>query len=460
MTRPPVANLPAEEALIGAMLYSGRPIELAQDANLQPGDFHNHNLAAIYTAILDCAAKGPVDPLVVSTHLKATGNPIANGAGEYVALIGLTERCPAVSNAKAYVEQVKRAAVLRGIATAGEEIAALAYDQPGDAATDDLLAAATTKLDAVRRDDAAGGFVTMESAIAATWDELHRRHDAGTTLLGLSTGFAVVDDLLGGLRSDQLIIVAARPAMGKTALALNIVRHNTMQDGKTVAFFNLEMSAGDLAGRLLSDLAAIPNRRMQSVAPRSSDFEPITTAVTKWGNSARRRLFIDDTPSMTPTLMRTRCRRLQRELAKEGRSLDLVVVDYLQLLGLGRRAENRQNEVGAVSRELKLLARELRVPVVALCQLSRGLESRDDKRPRLSDLRDSGEIEQNADKVLFLHRPEVYDRDNESLRGRALVVVAKNRNGAVGEEELRFVPEFVRFEDAVPSVALRGRLAG
>jgi replicative DNA helicase len=440
-------NLEAEEAVLGAMLINPRAIEMVDEVGLRASDFYRPSHRIIYEAIRSLAARDAVDELTVVNELRHIGK--LNEAGGQIAIVSLAERVPSVANARAYAEEVLSQSVLRGLVDTGHKIAQLGYEHPDDPPA--LVDQAGVLVSELAQQRESADFVDMAELLNPIYDELTERAESGGKSRGLPTGFIDFDHLTGGLQPGSLVIIAARPAMGKTSWALNIAEHIALVERKPVAVFSLEMTAQDLVTRMLCSVAKVDARRIRNDVPHESDWPLLVEAIGKL-NQARGLLHIDQSSSLTPLELRSKVRRLNARLKEHG-GLSAIFVDYLQIMEAGRRFDNRQNEVAYMSRQLKALALELNVPIVALSQLSRQSESRGgDKRPLLSDLRDSGAIEQDADLVAFLHRPEYYDRDDPSLQGKAEIIVAKHRNGEVGAKWLGFLAKYTKFVNlATPS---------
>ena len=281
----------------------------------------------------------------------------------------------------------------------------------------------------------------MSDLVKQTYDELDKRSQGGGEITGVSSGFRELDNITAGLQRGELIIIAGRPSMGKTAFALNIAEHTALADDNPVAIFSMEMSASALAQRMISSLGRVNAHSIKTGKLEEKDWNRIDGAIQQIKNAP---IYIDDTPSLTPIELRARARRIQRE-----KGLELIVVDYLQLMSVPGSNENRAVEISEISRNLKALARELNIPVIALSQLNRSVEQRTDKRPQMSDLRDSGAIEQDADLIAFIYREEVYDKETDK-KGVALIDIAKQRNGDIGEFNLTFLGRYTKFENWVP----------
>ncbi len=430
--RVPPNDLQAEESLLGAMLLSRDAIASAVES-CRTEDFYRPAHGHIFEAICSLYAQGePADPITVADELKrADLLEAAGGPGD---LIGLQANTPAIANAARYARIVQEHALLRRLISVAGEIAEMGYSLPDDvAAAMDRAEAMVFEVVERRVTDS---LKPLRELLAASLDHLEALYNRGDTITGVPTGFTDLDERLSGLQSSALVIVGARPSMGKTSFALGVAAHAAIEKRLPVLFFSLEMSHLELTQRLLCSEARVDSSRMRNGKLHESDWPKVVNAIGKLGEAP---LFIDDNPNLTVMEIRGKARRLK---SREG--LGLIVVDYLQLMSGHGPAENRQVEVSEISRGLKILARELAVPVVALSQLSRNLETRADKRPVLADLRESGSLEQDADVVLFIYRDEVYNKDSAD-KGAAEIIIAKHRNGPTGMSQLAFLDHFTRF---------------
>ena len=380
-------------------------------------DFYRPQNETIYTVITDLYARGePADPITVSAELSRTGDLQRVGGGPY--LHSLTAAVPTTANATHYARIVREKAMLRRLVSAGTRIVQLGYSEEGGE-VDDLLDAAQAEVHAVAENRQKQDYISLGEMSEDILGELENIANNKGKLTGVPTGFSDLDRLTQGLHPGQMIIIAARPAMGKSTLALDICRSAAIHHRIPAALFSLEMSRSEIAMRLLSAETGVFLSKMRSGEMTVPDWTAVTQRV---GEISAAPLFIDDSPNMSMLEIRSKCRRL-----KQQHNLGLVVLDYLQLMSSGKRVESRQQEVSEFSRSLKLLAKELEVPVIAVAQLNRGPEQRSDHRPLLADLRESGSLEQDADVVFLLHRPDYYDADDR--QGEADIIVAKHRNG-------------------------------
>lgn len=439
--RIPPHNLDAEKAVLGALLTNGSNMGAVVDtvtSILKSEDFYRDAHRIIYDAILEIVhANKTADFITVGEELDRRKRLDAVGGLAYITSLANES----VSyNVEEHAKIISEKAQLRRLIDAGNKIVGMTYageDEP----TAILNKAEQMVLDVSGQTQSESSFAAIGEVVLSNLDKLNalQQHDGAIT--GVPTGFKDVDHIFNGLQKSDLILVAARPAMGKTAFTLNIAQNVTMLYDKTVAFFSLEMGKEQLVGRILSSVAGVSSEKLRRANMDPADWEKVIAAADRMSKS---KLFIDDMPGLTVQDMRSKLRRLKVE-----HGLDLVIVDYIQLMqgrNAGKGSENRQQEVSEISRNLKLIAREFNVPVIALSQLSRSVESRPDKRPVLSDLRESGSLEQDADIVIFLYRDKYYDENSEK-GDNAEVLIRKNRNGSVGTVELQFVGELTQFRD-------------
>ena len=423
-------SLEGEQAVLGSMLIDPDCVKNVMD-RLRPGDFYLRQNREIFETIYTMFSYArPIDGITVFGEMEKAGLTDGNTRSYLAQLMEIT---PTSANVLEYAAIVRDKALLRLVAQAAGEITALVQEGMGEAG--EILEASEQKIYAIRRGQSAQEMVPLRQVLPDVLDRLGEMSEHENHLPGLSTGLSAIDQKITGLNKSDLILLAARPGMGKTSLALNVAL-NVAREGKTVAVFSLEMSREQLATRLLSSEALVENNRLRTGLLRETDWEKIAGAATVLN---RLDIRIDDNPLLSVADMNAKCRRLE--------GLALVVVDYLQLMtsaGGGRGGENRQQVVSDMSRMLKIMAKELNVPVICLSQLSRANEKRDDKRPMLSDLRESGAIEQDADIVLLLYRDDYYNEDSEK-HNIAECIVAKNRHGETGKVELRWMPEYTQF---------------
>jgi len=437
--RLPPQSIEAEQSVLGALLIDrDAVIEVAE--LLRPEDFYRSHHGTIYGAVLELSEKRePVDLVTVSEVLERQGQLDAIGGSAYLtSLINLT---PTAVNAVYYARIVERKAVLRGLISAAGRIAGIGYDEGTDVEVS--IDRAEQELFSVSQKRVASGFSPLRTLLHSAYDRLDYLHQHKGEVSGIRTGFADLDAMTTGLQKSDLIILAARPSIGKTSLALNMAEHAAVREGKTVGIFSLEMSKEQLVLRLLSSVANIDSQRLRTGFLEEMDFTRLAPAMNTLAEAP---IFIDDTPNITTMELRTKARRLQAESG-----LDLVIVDYLQLMQSSTQSKdaNRVQEVAEISRGLKALARELQVPVISLSQLSRQAEMRESREPRLSDLRESGSIEQDADLVMFLWREKERGSDEQDSDGEIVKLkLAKHRNGPTGEATLWFKKRQTRFVSA------------
>ena len=433
LTRQMPHSLEGEQAVLGSMLIDPECIKDVMD-KLQPGDFYLRQNREIFEAIYSMFSYArPVDGITVAEELRKNGTYDEQTTRRYLA--ELMEITPTSANVMEYVKIVRDKALLRGVAIAASEITAMVQEGIGTAS--DTLDAAEQKIFAVRRGQSAQDMVPISRVLPDVLERLGEMTESQDHMPGLSSGFSAVDAKITGLNKSDLLLLAARPGMGKTSFALNIALNVARSSRKTVAVFSLEMSAEQLVTRILSGEALVENYRLRTGNLREADWQKIAAAASVLNQLDIR---VDDNPMLSAADMHAKCRRLD--------NLGLVVIDYLQLMtsagDKGNRGENRQQVVSDISRMMKIMAKELNVPVICLSQLSRANEKRDDKRPMLSDLRESGAIEQDADIVMFLYRDDYYNEDSEK-HNIAECIIAKNRHGETGKVELRWMPEYTQF---------------
>ncbi|HET9076771.1 MAG TPA: replicative DNA helicase [Acidimicrobiales bacterium] len=430
--RVPPHNLDAERSLLGAMLLSRDAIAAAMET-CGSEDFYKPAHAHIFEAINNLYNVGePADPVTVADELSRAG--LLESVGGLPALVALQAETPATTNASRYARIIEEHALLRRLIAVASEIAEMGYSVPDDVAESLDRAEALVFNVAERR--VTDSLRPLNELLSSSLDRLEHLFDRGETITGVPTGYVDLDERLYGLQPNALIIVGARPAMGKTSFALGMAAHAAVEARVPTLIFSLEMSCDEITNRLLVSEARVDAGRMRNGRLSEPDWPKISQAVARLGDAP---LFIDDNPSTTVMEIRAKARRLK---SRQG-GLGLIIVDYLQLMSHSS-AENRQLEISSISRGLKVLARELEVPVVALSQLSRQLEARADKRPQLADLRESGSLEQDADVVMFLYRDEVYNPESAD-RGTAEIILAKHRNGPTGKVQLAFLDHYTRF---------------
>lgn len=436
----PPYSISAEQSVIGALMLDKQAWDKVADF-LVEDDFYRRDHQLIYRAIKLLAEKqSPLDVITLSETLEQLGWLEECGGLAYLAT--LAKETPSAANIVAYAEIVREKSVLRQLISSGSDIADLAF-YPQGRQTIELIESAEQKVfhiaDQYRRKGT--GFSPIKPLLAKAIDRIEMLFQKDGHITGASTGFTDFDDMTSGMQPSDLVIVAGRPSMGKTTFAMNIAEHVAIKEQVPVAVFSMEMPGEQLAMRMISSLGRIDQHRVRTGKLEDDEWPRMTSAINIL---AETKLYIDDTPAMTPTEVRARCRRLARE--NDGQ-LGLVVLDYLQLMQ-SPGSESRVNEISDISRSLKALAKELNVPVIALSQLNRSLEQRPNKRPIMSDLRESGAIEQDADVIVFIYRDEVYNKETTD-KGTAEIIIAKQRNGPIGTTRLTFLGQYTRFENFI-----------
>ncbi len=433
--RTPPQDVAAEQSVLGGMMLSKDAIADVIE-QVRGTDFYRPAHELVFEAILDLYGRGePADAVTVAAELTKRGELGRVGGAAY--LHTLISSVPTAANAGYYGEIVRERAVLRRLVDAGTKIVQLGYAS-GGGDVDDLVNQAQAEVYSVTERRTSEDYVPLSETIEGTINEIEISEGRGDEMIGVPTGFADLDQLTNGLHPGQMIVLAARPAMGKSTVGLDIARSCSIKHGKTSVIFSLEMSRNEITMRLLSAEASVNLQHMRKGTMREEDWTKLARTM---GRVSEAPLFIDDSPNMSLMEIRAKCRRL-----KQRHDLKLVVIDYLQLMSSGKRVESRQQEVSEFSRALKLLAKELEVPVIAVSQLNRGPEQRTDKKPAMSDLRESGSIEQDADMVILLHREDAYDKESPRA-GEADLIVAKHRNGPTANITVAFQGHFSRFVD-------------
>ncbi|MBW4719394.1 replicative DNA helicase [Saccharothrix sp. SC076] len=438
--RQPPQDLAAEQSVLGGMLLSKDAIADVVEV-LAPNDFYRPAHQAVYDCVLDLYGRGePADPITVSAELERRGELLRVGGAPY--LHTLIATVPTAANASYYAEIVAEKAVLRRLVEAGTRIVQLGYNGAEGADVDEVVDRAQAAIYEVTERRASEDYVVLEELLQPTMDEIDAIASRGGSSLGIPTGFADLDELTNGLHPGQMIIVAARPGVGKSTLGLDFARSCSVKHGMTSAIFSLEMSRTEIVMRMLSAEAKIRLGDMRGGRMTDDDWTRLARRMSEISEAP---LFVDDSPNLTMMEIRAKARRL-----KQRHDLRLVVVDYLQLMSSGKRSESRQQEVSEFSRNLKLIAKELEVPVIAISQLNRGPEQRTDKRPQLSDLRESGSLEQDADMVILINRPDAWERDDPRA-GEADLIIAKHRAGPTATITVAHQLHYSRFADLAQS---------
>jgi len=433
----PPHSIEAEQSVLGGLMLDDTAWDRIAD-KLGPDDFYRRDHRIVFDGIRQLVQdNSPIDVITVSEFLEKR-NEIREAGG--LAYLGeLARNTPSAANVTAYADIVRERAILRGLIHAGGEITQSAFNPEGRSSGELLDKAEQLVFSLAEQGKrAGGGFLSVKEILPAVVDRIDTLFHRDNPITGTATGFKDLDDKTSGLQAGDLIIVAGRPSMGKTALAMNMAEQAAIKERLPVVIFSMEMSAEQLMMRMISSLGRIDQHTVRTGKLTDTDWPRLTSAVSLLEGTS---LFIDDTPALTPTELRARCRRLKRE-----HGLGLVIVDYLQLMQVLGTRENRATEISEISRSLKALAREVKAPLVALSQLNRGLEQRPNKRPVMSDLRESGAIEQDADVILFIYRDEVYNEDSPD-KGMAEIIIGKQRNGPIGHINLTFLGQYTRFEN-------------
>jgi replicative DNA helicase len=424
----------AEISVVGAVLRTETAVAAVLE-HVTAADFYRHDLATIFrTAVGLWGAGHPVDPVAVHAKLEETGQSAA--AGGKARVHEVAQIVTATANAAHHAKTVRELSILRSLLGAGQDIVQLAKER-GEP-TRDLVAKAEQRLFEVSQRDDGGELVPLRGSLVETFERVQTLYELGATVTGLSSGFPDLDQVTAGFQPGNLVILAARPSMGKSALGLCIAANAAVSAGVPTAFFSLEMSVQEIAQRMMCLDSRVDSHKIRTGQLSADDWPRLSAACARLENAP---LYVDDTPGLSLLELRSRAQTLKRREPKLG----LVVVDYLQLMTAGGSVESRLQEVSAVSRGLKALAKDLDVPVLALSQLSRAVEQRTDKRPVLSDLRESGSIEQDADIVMFIYRDEYYNHEESEQQGIAELHIAKHRNGPTGTIELAFMKRFAKF---------------
>ncbi len=439
----PPHSIQGEQSVLGGLMLDNSAWERIADQVLE-GDFYRQEHRLIFAAISSQANEGQnFDVVTLAEHLERCGDLESVGGLPY--LVRLAEETPSAANIKSYANIVREYSVMRQLISASTDIAESAYRPQGRKCAE-LLDEAERKVFQIAEQTTrgGGGFEPIKSLLTKAVDRIETLFQQDEPITGVSTGFTDFDMMTSGLQHADLVIVAGRPSMGKTTFAMNIAENVAIQAGKAVAVFSMEMPGDALAMRMMSSLGRIDQLRVRTGKLEDDEWPRLSSAVSML---AETRLYIDDTPALSPTEVRARARRLKREHD----DLGLIVIDYLQLMQAPGEGDNRTNEISAISRSLKALAKEIDVPVIALSQLNRSLEQRTNKRPIMSDLRESGAIEQDADLIVFIYRDEVYNEDSAD-KGIAEIIIGKQRNGPIGTTRLTFLGKYTKFENYIDNV--------
>ena len=440
--RVPPHSIEAEQAVIGGLLLDNRAWENIAD-KLVEEDFYRFDHKLLFSAIRELESRNePFDAVTLSQCLER--NDQLEQAGGLLYLGRLAKDTPSAANIVAYANIVREKSVLRQLIAVGTDISGSGY-VPEGRDSKELLDSAEKSVFQIAEQGARGegGFQDMKSLLSKTVDKIDHLFNSDGGITGVSTGFDKFDEMTTGLQEADLVIVAGRPSMGKTTFAMNIAENAAIGDKLPVAVFSMEMPGDSLAMRMISSLGRVDQHHIRTGNLTDEDWARITSAIHILSEA---KIFIDDTPALSPSEVRARARRLKRQ-----HGLGLIVIDYLQLMQIHGGGENRATEISEISRNLKAMAKELKVPVIALSQLNRSLEQRPDKRPVMSDLRESGAIEQDADLIVFIYRDEVYN-DDSPQKGVAEIIIAKQRNGPIGKSMLTFLGKYTKFENYIPEM--------
>lgn len=434
----PPHSIEAEQSVLGGVMLDNETWEMVSEILLS-SDFYVKNHREIFKAMESLGNVGhPMDVITLSEYLEKQGETEIG-----LAFLGeLAQNTPSIANIRAYAEIVREKAITRQLIAASNEIADASFNPEGRSLPELLdLAERTIFKIAESRETSDAGPEAIESILKSTISRIEKIQETKGGITGLSTGFSDLDEMTSGLQPADLVIVAARPSMGKTTFAMNMVEHAALNSDKPVLVFSLEMPSESIIMRSISSLSGLEQNKIRSGRMHGPDWDQFNSGVLQLKNHTK--LFIDDTAGISPAEMRSRARRIYREHG----GMAMIMVDYLQLMQVPGYGENRTQEVSEISRSLKALAKELNVPVVALSQLNRSLENRSDRRPVMADLRESGAIEQDADVIMFIYRDEVYNKDSEENKGRAEVIIGKQRNGPIGTIHLAFQGAICRFNN-------------
>jgi replicative DNA helicase len=437
--RTPPHSVEAEQAVLGGLMIDANAWDAVADI-VAASDFYRRDHRLIFEAIAEVSEiRGSCDVVTISEHLERKGRLEEVGGLHYLGSIA--RDTPSAANVRAYSEIIRERSILRQLVAAGGEIAAAATDSRGRPAAE-LVDEAERRVFEIAERGSRGrsGFRAVRDILPQTIDRLDTLHQSPGEIRGVPTGFTLLDRKTAGLQPGDLVVIAGRPSMGKSTLAVNIAESAAIAKGVAAGIFTMEMSAEQVTLRMISSLGRVNASHLRSGNFSDEDWSRIQGAMSQLSSAP---IYLDESPALTPTELRARARRLKRE-----RDLGLIIVDYLQLMQVPGTKENRATEISEISRSLKALAKELSVPVIAISQLNRAVEQRTDKKPVMSDLRESGAIEQDADLILLIYREEAYDQ-NTTRRGIADIIIAKQRNGPTGEVQLTFLGEYTRFENLV-----------
>ncbi|QDK43695.1 replicative DNA helicase [Bdellovibrio sp. ZAP7] len=436
-TRIPPQNLDAEQSILGGLMLDREALDQVGDV-LFAEDFYKPSHQKIYAAIKDLHSKNqPIDIITVTNVLQAEGSMDMVGGPEY--LIGLLDKTISSANIGSHAKIVREKSMLRKMITTNSKLIERAYDQDF-VDVESFMDQAESEIFKLSETKQATGLVGSMEIVKASIQKIEELYKRKADVTGLPSGFTELDKMTSGLHPGEMTIIAARPSMGKTAFSLNVAQHIALRAKKVIAYFSLEMGKEAMMMRMLSSEARVNMNEIRNGKIQDSAWPKLINAASALSEAG---IFIDDTPGMSPFEIRSRARRLKAE-----HGLDCIMIDYLQLMSMKQKFSSREQEVAEISKSLKAIAKELQVPIIALAQLNRGVEGRADRRPMLSDLRESGSIEQDADVIMMLYRDDYYDKEDPEKAGHAEVIVGKQRNGATGTVKLRFDAKHSRFKDA------------
>ena len=441
----PPHSIEAEQSVLGALMLDHRAWDNVAD-RMTADDFYRADHRAIFEAISKLVSRNqPFDVLTIAETLKHEDSMKLIPAGEAY-LYELAQNTPSAANVTAYADIVRERSVLRQLAAASTDVANSVFNPDGRDSKALLDHAERLVFQIAEQQQRGTGPENISSLLSKATDRLDELYHSKGGITGLSTGFTDFDEMTSGLQGGDMVVIAGRPSMGKTSFSMNIAEYAAIKQDKPVMIFSMEMPAESLVLRMISSLGRIDQHKVRTGQLSDSDWPRVTSAVSMLAES---KMYIDDTPALTPMELRTRARRVARKYG----GLSMILIDYLQLMTSPAGKENRTNEISEISRSLKGIAKEFNVPVIALSQLNRGLEQRTDKRPVMSDLRESGAIEQDADVICFIYRDEVYHEDSPH-KGTAEIIIRKQRNGPIGDFRLTFLGQYTRFENYTPDAAV------
>lgn len=441
-TRIPPQNLEAEQSILGGLMLDREALDQVGDM-LMAEDFYKPAHQKIYNAIKELHSKSqPIDIITVTNVLQSEGTMDMVGGPEY--LISLLDKTISSANISSHARIVRDKATLRRLIQVNSQLIEKAYDQDF-VDVESFVDQAESEIFKIGENKTQTGLVGSMEIVKASIQKIEELYKNKAEITGIGTGFKKLDEMTAGLHPGEMTIIAARPSMGKTAFSLNIAQHVALRLKKTVAYFSLEMGKESMMMRMLSAESKVSMSEIRNGRIQDSAWPKLINAASALSEAS---IFIDDTPGVSPFEIRSRARRLKAE-----HGLDVIMIDYLQLMSMKQKYHSREQEVAEISKSLKAIAKELQIPIIALAQLNRGVEGRTEKKPMLSDLRESGSIEQDADVIMMLYRDDYYDKENPEKQGHAEVIVGKQRNGATGPVKLRFDAQYNRFRDAEPEMA-------